>query len=235
MKRLTLICTLAALLLVPMGAAADDLSARLSRGGFASLQIDSDAGTVEYQIMTDDLGNLRSAAIRRGGNTVVDLNINGNFGSATGSVNSNADLADIEANPGRYSIRVTGQDGNSEGTLQSAGESSTGGGGGGDAVDLENRRTRIKRAGRAIVRVRNLSGTASAPFTVECSGAGGDYSVSLSFPSVNSGQTVTRRQKGNTDAVSGQRVEVTCVVDPLDLNNDPDRSNNSASRNVNFN
>jgi hypothetical protein len=115
-------------------ARADDFSAQLAGSGddqgFAALRI---VGTeIEFGILTGGIGTPTGAQLLQGANVLVNLNATFNFGSATGSVTSAADLAAITASPGNYSIRVEGPAGVIQGPLALAG---TGGGGGDDGGD----------------------------------------------------------------------------------------------------
>lgn len=125
------LCLVAALLLVPTIAAADDFSAALSGGGGAQgiASIVTGGGSVSYTVVTAGIGNVTGAEIRQGGGTFVNLNASSSTGSAAGTVNTGADLSALEANPGNFSVRVTGTGGSVEGPLQFAGESGGGGGG----------------------------------------------------------------------------------------------------------
>ncbi len=237
MKKFVFVCALAALLLVPVGASADDLTARLSRGrGLVSLQVDG--GSIEYSILTNEIGNLTGAEIRQGSTTVLDLGITGVFGSAQGAVDgSGIDLADLQANPAQYSVVVTGTGGSLDGTLRSAGESSSGGGGGAP-VDLDNFKTKAKKSGKLIARVRNRSDTASAAASVTFFLSENDMldsddtqigAASLASIPAGAARKATVRIDYPED-LSGKRRYIISVADPADINQDPDRSNNSSSK-----
>lgn len=117
-----ILCLVAALLLVPAIAAADDLSATLTGGGGAGLaSIVTGSGTVSYAIFTNGIGTITGAEIRQGNSTFVNLNPAGGSASAAGSVATGANLATLNANPGNFSVRVTGTGGTISGPLANAG------------------------------------------------------------------------------------------------------------------
>ena len=123
MKRLSSL--VAALLLVPVLAAADDFFVQLSGAGgaqgFASLRTGS--GTVSYGLVTNGVGTLTGAQIRQGANTFVDLGAGSSSGSAGGSAATGANLAAITANPGGFTLQVNGSSGSVSGPLELAAQS----------------------------------------------------------------------------------------------------------------
>ena len=128
-----LFCLVAALLLVPAVAAADDLSATLSGGGGSGIAaIQTDGGSVSYSIITNGIGNITGAQILQGNSTFVNLNAASGNGSAAGSVNTAANLDDLNGNTANYSLRVTGSSGTISGPLANAGASGGGGDPGGE-------------------------------------------------------------------------------------------------------
>lgn len=108
----------AALLLVPMAAAADDFSAELSGGGgaqgFASVR--TGGGQITYAIVTNGIGNVTGASVAG-----VNLGASSGNGSAAGSVASG-----VTALNGAV-LTVNGSTGSVSGPLSIVGE---GGGGG---------------------------------------------------------------------------------------------------------
>jgi hypothetical protein len=118
-------CLVAALLLVPAVAAADDLSATLSGAGGAQglASIVTGNGTVSYSILTNGIGNVTDAEIRQGGTVFVDLNASSASGAAAGQVATGANLAALNDAPGNFTVRVAGTGGTVEGPLASAGGS----------------------------------------------------------------------------------------------------------------
>jgi len=157
-------CLVAALLLVPAVAAADDLSATLSGAGNAQglASIVTGSGPVSYSILTNGIGNITDAEIRQGATVFVDLNASSGSGAAAGSVATGANLAMLNSNPGNFSVRVTGTGGTVEGPLASAGGSTgpttnpgTLGFSAGDATGLE-------RDGTVTLMVTRTGGTDGA-------------------------------------------------------------------------
>ena len=87
-----LFCLVAALLLVPAVAAADDLSATLAGGGGSGIaSIVTGDGTVSYAIVTNGIGNVTGAEIRQGAGAFVNLDPPGGGASAAGVVHTAAD------------------------------------------------------------------------------------------------------------------------------------------------
>lgn len=124
MKLKRLFCLVAALLLVPAVAAADDLSATLAGGGGSGIaSITTGSGTVSYVIITNGIGNVTGAEIRQGNSTFINLNPVGGSASVGGAVNTAANLSALNDNTGSFSVRVTGTGGTLNGTLANAGES----------------------------------------------------------------------------------------------------------------
>jgi len=119
------LCLVAALLLVPAVAAADDLSATLTGAGGAQglASIVTGNGTVSYSIITNGIGNVTDAEIRQGGAVFVDLNASSASGSAAGQVATGANLAALDNAPGNFTVRVAGTGGTVEGPLATAGGS----------------------------------------------------------------------------------------------------------------
>jgi hypothetical protein len=120
-----LLCLVAALLLVPAVAAADDLSATLSGAGGAQgvASIVTGSGSVSYAIITNGIGNVTGAEIRQGAATVVNLGASSGSGAASGSTNTGANLGAINSNPSAYMVVVNGTGGSVSGPLMSAGGS----------------------------------------------------------------------------------------------------------------
>ena len=123
MKKLVLI--LAAFALLPVAAAADDLSAELGGAcqGIASLV--TSGSTISYGILTDHPDPNQAVVMGPAG--MADLQANfGGTGSAAGTVSANAsDVAALNANPGAFTLRVSGPSGTCQGMLVST--ASTGG------------------------------------------------------------------------------------------------------------
>ncbi len=118
-----LLCLVAALLLVPAVAAADDLSATLSGGGGSGIaSIVTGSGSVSYAIVTNGIGTITGAEIRQGNSTFVNLDPAGGSASAAGAVNTAANLSALNDGAGSFSVRVTGTSGTLNGTLANAGE-----------------------------------------------------------------------------------------------------------------
>jgi hypothetical protein len=121
-----------ALFLLPAGAAwADDFSATLTGSGQGLASIVTGDGTVQYAILTNGIGTPTSAQILQGNNVFVNLPASFSGGSAAGTVNTQANLAALESNPGSFSVRVQGPGGTLQGPLAAAGNGGGGGGGGG--------------------------------------------------------------------------------------------------------
>ena len=129
MKRILIL--LAALALAPAVASADDLSATLSGNGQGFASIVTGNGSVGYTIVTSGIGTPNQAVILVGNSVVVDLAANFSNGVASGTTNTNADLAALSASPGNFTLRVSGPGGTVSGALANAGPSDGGGGGGG--------------------------------------------------------------------------------------------------------
>ena len=120
------IVLLAALLIVPAMATAGNFSANLDGGGdqgFASIV--TSGNQVTYSILTNGLGTPTEAVILQGNTVFLDFQANFANGSASGSVMA-ANAGSIDTNPGAFSLRVSGPDGEIEGDLEDAG---AGGGG----------------------------------------------------------------------------------------------------------
>jgi len=107
--------------LAPAAASADDLSATLTGGGQGIASIVTGNGQVSYAIITSGIGTPNSAAIVQGANVVVDLGASFSAGSASGTVNTGANLGAINSNPAQFTVRVSGPGGTVQGPLQSAG------------------------------------------------------------------------------------------------------------------
>ncbi len=123
MRKLVLI--LAAFALVPTMAAADDLSANLSGScqGFASLV--TSGSTISYGIVTDH-PNPNSAVVASGG-SMVNLSASFDGGSSAGTVTAASGIiAAMNANPGSFTLTVTGPAGACDGSLVNNGETTGG-------------------------------------------------------------------------------------------------------------
>lgn len=133
MKKL-LFALLAALLLLPSTAMADDLSATLSGDGQGLAVLVTDGGQIAFTILTNGIGTPTGAQILRGTAVFLDLGADFSNSSATGSVNaSGAQIADLNDNTDSFTLAVEGPGGLLTGPLRSAGPPDTGGGGdGGD-------------------------------------------------------------------------------------------------------
>jgi hypothetical protein len=137
MSKTRLLSVIAALLLLPAAASADDLSATLSGAGGAQglASIVTGNGQVTYTVFVDGIGTPTAVDILQGATVFLALNATFENGTAFGTVNTALGLANLEANPQDYSVRVQGSGGTAQGTLQSAGDSGGGGGGGGGGDD----------------------------------------------------------------------------------------------------
>jgi hypothetical protein len=112
-----LVVILAASVLVPAMAAADDLSANLSGAcqGFASLV--TSGSTITYGIVTDH-PSPNAATITGGGGTVNLLPGFGGTGSASGTVSApSGTITMMNANPGGFTLSVSGTGGTCSGPL----------------------------------------------------------------------------------------------------------------------
>lgn len=161
----------AALLLVPMVAAADDFSAQLSGGGgaqgFASVR--TGGGQIAYSIVTNGIGDITGATVAG-----VDLGAGSNSGSDAGSVASA-----VTALNGSV-LTVTGTQGSVSGALELVGE---GGGpgptpGAGSLQLSADSYVALEAEGTVTITVTRTGGTSGAvsiDYTlVEGSATGGD-------------------------------------------------------------
>jgi hypothetical protein len=100
------------LLLAEAPAWADQFSANAQSGGaqmFASLE--TGAGTVSYGIVTGGIGNITGAMILQGSSVFVNLGASSSTGSASGTVQTSANLNLLNDTPAGFSLQVNGQSG----------------------------------------------------------------------------------------------------------------------------
>ena len=208
MKRQVLIGIVAALLLVPAGAMANDFSCQLEDGaGFASFG--NVGGVIDASIL-QNLGRVESASLDCPDGD-IELNVNGRgIGDGVGTLARGCEL-EVETDAGS-----TGCD-----RLDNAGVSFVDDEG--PSVDLRLRgKPKVKGNGkRVIVKVQNRSNTGSVATEVEVRNAAGDRVGRKSLRALNPGETV------KVKITVKDRDGATVVVDPADLNNDPKRGNNS--------
>lgn len=230
-----LLSSVVALLLVPAVGMTDDLSAELSgNNGFVSLQ--TDGSKLTYNIMTNNLGVGIGAEIKKGNSTFVDLDPAFNYSSnAVGSV-SGLDLADLEANPGSYTVVVEGADREASGKVVSVGESASGGAGPVADLDVVKVKAKAKSSGALKLRckVRNRGPQDSAATSVayylsddqvlsnDDTFVAEDGLDAVKANKIKSSVISTNAPSG----VSGQKY-VLCHADPFEVNDDPDLSNNA--------
>lgn len=118
----TLLALCAFTLLFAGAAVADEFSATLTGNGQGLASIVTGDGQVTYGILTQGIGTPTSAQILQGGSVFVNLDADFTGGSAAGTVNTGANLAALEANPGGFSVRVQGPGGTVQGPLAKTGE-----------------------------------------------------------------------------------------------------------------
>lgn len=125
-KRFVILSAL--LLLAAAPGFADQLSADLDGDGEGFASIVTGQGTTTYNIVTSGIGTPNQATLVSFGVVVVNLGASFSNGSASGmAAVAQGTINDINANPGAFTVRVTGGGGMVEGTLELAvagGESS---------------------------------------------------------------------------------------------------------------
>ena len=145
----------AALLLVPMVAAADDFSAQLSGGGaqgFASVR--TGGGQIAYSIVTNGIGDITGATVAG-----INLGASSNSGSDAGSVASN--VTDLNG----AILAVTGTQGSVSGALELVGEGGGGGPGPGGAGSIQlsaDSYVALEADGTVTITVTRTGGTTGA-------------------------------------------------------------------------
>jgi len=233
MKRLILSSACAALLLAPVATeAASDASARLAGGrGFVALRVDAAAGEVHAVVMAN-LGELESVVIRRGNQNLLNLSgLDFNEGSASGTVNTNTNLAQLEANPNAFTVEVSGSDGSASSRLKLNGEANVPNAA---PIDLANVGTTAAKNGRVAARIRNRSQADSTPTSVA-------FYLSEDNTLSNDDQKILETAVGSIrggrkqkvavkitwpEDVRGEQVFVIGEVDGAGVNNDPNEGNN---------
>lgn len=237
MKRLILSSTVAALLLVPVAAgAASDASARLSGGkGLVGLRIDATAGEIQYVVATN-LGDLEKVEIKRGNQVVVDLDVRGRNGGASGTLSTKTNLAQLEHNPNAYSVLATGSDGSASSRLKLNGDANMPND---TPIDLANVGTTAAKNGRLAARVRNRgkedSTATSVTFYASSDNQLSNNDVKLAETSVGSIKP-GKKQKAVVKvswpaSLAGDDLFVIALVDGPDVNNDPNTANNEDATN----
>lgn len=230
---LSLLVGALAVALVPAGAEAivcelDTSTDAGSAALWASLFVDVDAERVDYDVLTNGVGAISTAQVKRGGAAFLDLGVVSASGVAAGTVFvPGVDLADLVANATNYSLEVAGSDGAIEVGLTLVDECQADGG----LVTLDLEATVIRLANRIKVTVRNNGDDKSRKTVVRFFLSDDD---TLSDDDVQFANTKLKRIKAGkkkkaktaSPTTPSGTYFVIADADPDNLNNDPDRTNN---------
>lgn len=150
---------LAALVLIPGAAMADELSANLDeRQGEGLASLVTGSGTITYGLFVGGIGTPQKAEIVSAGAVILDLQATFSFGTTSGTRQASGQvISDLNNDTGDFAVRITGSGGIAEGTLVHLG----GGGGGGPSagvVELLGVGTVVENDGSVTVTVTRAGG-----------------------------------------------------------------------------